>query len=74
MSEWTESFETYFKFKNYMWKIEQDGAGANERTRPCKLQKKKLLADLYNNQRSREEAFDLINIIGCLDFNPFCDL
>jgi len=22
MTEWTESFETYFKFKNYMWKIE----------------------------------------------------
>ena len=47
VTDWTESFQIYFKYQNQKWKIDQDGGGANIDSRPTTLHKTKLMDDLF---------------------------
>ena len=74
LHDWADAFEIYFKFKNYKWKIAQDGGGVHFHTRPWKLNKKAILTKLYDETLTKEDAVELINCATCLKFNPFSDL
>jgi len=72
--DWPRSFKTYFSFVNLKWRLESDGGGLNQKSRELKLTKRSLQEKIFSPSISSEDAFELIDMFCCLNFNPFCDI